>query len=248
VISAIAVAAIMVLLAPYAHYIPRSALAGLLMLTAARMVNFESLRYHVRASRFDAAIVAMTALAAFAISIEFCVLIGVMLSFMLTVPRTGDMLLTEFVEGEGDHVRERLPEDQPAQDILIFGLEGEMFFGAATSLEKHLDHIEYRVSDRTRVVVMRMKRARNPDAVGLSELDLFLERLKKRGVTVLLCGVRTKFRHALERCGTLEKLDPEHVFQEQPVRQTSTQAAMRLARAIAGRGEVATIAGVGLSV
>jgi SulP family sulfate permease len=235
VVSAIAVATTMVLLAPFAHYIPRAALAALLMLTAVRMVNFESLRYHIRASRFDAAIVAITALAAFAISIEFCVLIGVVLSFMLTVPRTGDMLLTEFVEDEGDHVRERLPEDQPSSDILIFGLEGEMFFGAATSLEHHFERIESRVSDRTRVIVLRMKRARNPDAVGLMELDLFLERLKKRGIEVLLCGVRPKFRQSLERCGTLAKLDPNHLFLEQPVRQTSTQAAMRLARTLAGR-------------
>jgi SulP family sulfate permease len=237
VVSAIAVAVTMVLLAPYAHFIPRAALAGLLMLTAVRMVNFAQLRYHVRASRYDAAIVAMTALAAFAISIEFCVLIGVVLSFMLTVPRAGNMLLTEFVEAEGDHVRERLPEDQPASDILVFGLEGEMFFGAAASLDQHLQQIESRVDDRTRVVVMRMKRAHNPDAVGLSELDLFLERLKKRGVHVLLCGVRARMRRALERCGSLAKLDPGHVFFEQPVRQTATQAAMRLARVLAGRGE-----------
>ncbi len=241
VVSAIAVAAIILLLAPYAHFIPRAALAGLLMLTAARMVNLKDLRYHVRASRFDAAIVAMTALAAFAISIEFCVLIGVVLSFMLTVPRTGNMLLTEFVEAEGDHVRERLPGDSPAQDLLVFGLEGEMFFGASTSLEQHLDEIETRVSDQTRVVVLRMKRARNPDAVGLAELDRFLEGLQKRGVHVLLCGVRSKMRHALERCGTLDKIDPEHVFLEQPVRQTSTQAAMRLARKLAGRGAVGAI-------
>ena len=248
VISAIAVAATMVLLAPHAHFIPRAALAGLLMLTAARMLNFESLRYHIRASRFDAAIVAITAISAFAISIEFCVLIGVVLSFMLTVPRTGNMILTEFVEDEDDHVRERLPEDRSPSEVLVFGLEGEMFFGSAASLEKHFDRIEERVSDRTRVVVMRMKRAHNPDAVGLSELDLFLERLKKRNVVVLLCGVRTKMRQALERCGTLDKLDPEHVFLEQPVRQTSTQAAMRLARKLAGRVEVTAVGRGGRSI
>ncbi|HUR28839.1 MAG TPA: SulP family inorganic anion transporter [Planctomycetota bacterium] len=235
VVAAIAVAVTMMLLAPFAHFIPRAALAGLLMLTAQRMVSFESLRYHIRASRFDAAIVVITAISAFAISIEFCVLIGVVLSFMLTVPRTGNMILTEFVEAEGDHVRERLPEDRPASDVLVFGLEGEMFFGSAASLEKHFDRIEERVNDATRVVVMRMKRAHNPDAVGLSELDLFLERLKKRGVHVLLCGVRAKMRQALERCGTLGKLDPKHLFLEQPVRQTSTQAAMKLARELAGR-------------
>ena len=97
VVSAVAVALIMVLFAPYARFIPRSALAGLLMLTAARMVNLHDLRYHIRTSRFDAAIVAVTAISACAISIEFCVLIGVFMSFLLAVPRTGNMQLTEFV-------------------------------------------------------------------------------------------------------------------------------------------------------
>src|SRR4029078_10248917 len=97
----------MIVFAPYARYIPRSALAGLLMLTAARMVNFHDLRYHVRTSRFDAAIVAVTAIAAVAISIEFCVLIGVFMSFMLAVPRTGQMLMTEFVVTVDRRVRER---------------------------------------------------------------------------------------------------------------------------------------------
>jgi hypothetical protein len=38
--------------------------------------------------------------AAVGISVEFCVLIGVFMSFMLTVPRAGQMLLTEFVVTE----------------------------------------------------------------------------------------------------------------------------------------------------
>ncbi|MCK6446674.1 MAG: SulP family inorganic anion transporter [Planctomycetes bacterium] len=235
VISALAVAVIMLLLAPYARFIPRAALAGLLMLTAARMVNFRDLRYHVRVSRFDAAIVVMTAVAAFAISIEFCVLIGVVLSFMLTVPRTGNMLLTEFVESDADHVRERLPDDEPAKDVLIFGLEGEMFFGAATSLEQHLETIEERIGEDTKVIVMRLKRARNPDAVGLAEFEHFLDRLRSRGVIVLLAGVRAKTYDVMRRCGMLAKLDERHVFLEQAVRQTSTQAAMALARELAGR-------------
>ncbi|MGH7805949.1 MAG: SulP family inorganic anion transporter, partial [Candidatus Binatia bacterium] len=99
VISAIAVAATTLLLAPYARYVPRSALAALLVVTAVRMVNLEHLRYHLRISRFDAVIVSVTAIAAVAISIEFCVLVGVFLSALLAVPRTGQMLLTEFVVG-----------------------------------------------------------------------------------------------------------------------------------------------------
>ena len=101
VVSAVAVALIMLVFAPYARFIPRAALAGILMLTAWRMVDRHALAYHLRATRFDAAIVAATAISAVAISIEFCVLIGVFMSFLLTVPRAGRMLLTEFVVTPG---------------------------------------------------------------------------------------------------------------------------------------------------
>ena len=101
IVSAGAVALIMLLFAPYARFIPRAALAGILMLSAWRMVDRHALLYHLRATRFDAAIVATTAFAAVAISVEFCVLIGVFMSFMLAVPRAGRMLLTEFVVTAG---------------------------------------------------------------------------------------------------------------------------------------------------
>jgi sulfate permease, SulP family len=236
VVSAITVALTMVSLGSYARFIPRSALAGLLMLTAVRMVNLKDLRYHLRASRFDLAIVMTTAIAAFAISIEFCVLIGVIMSCLLAVPRAGHIILTEFVEEEsGDHVRERLPEDETPTELLVFGLEGEMFFGSAVSLERHLTAIRSRVTDATRVVLLRMKRARSPDAVGLAELERLVTDLQARGVHVLLCGVRNDLNRRLERCGLLAKLQPGDVFLEQPVRLTSTQAAMRRARELCGR-------------
>src|SRR6185369_7406338 len=190
VVSAIAVALTMIVFAPYARYIPRSALAGLLMLTAARMVNLRDLRYHMRASRFDATIVAVTAIAAVAISIEFCVLIGVFMSFMLAVPRTGQMHLTQFVVTSEGIVHERLQEDPVCGCLLIFGLEGEMYFGSGVSLESRLEAIDAKVEPWTKAVVMRMKRARSPDAVGLALFEQFVDRALARGVRVVVCGVR----------------------------------------------------------
>jgi SulP family sulfate permease len=229
IVSAAAVALIMMAFAPYAMYIPRAALAGILMLTALRMVNLHDLRYHVRASPFDAIIVAATALAAIAISIEFCVLIGVFLSFMLAVPRTGNMLLTEFVVAPDGGIHERMPTDEVCGRILLFGLEGEMFFGSASSIEEHFDAIEARVTPDTKVVVLRMKRARRPDAVGLSLLEGMLDRMKARGVTVVMCGVRKEMHESFSRCGIAEKLPEDQLFLEQSVRMTSTSLAVRYA-------------------
>jgi len=226
-IAAVAVGLIVVLFAPWARYIPRAALAGMLMVTAWKMVDRRVLHYHLRATRFDAVIVAATALSAVAVSVEFCVLIGTFLSFMLAVPRAGRMLLTEFVLTEQGRIHERLPGDVPCPRLLIFGLEGELFFGASANLEQHLRTIEDRIDADTRVVVLRVKRVRNPDAVGLTLLTEFLERLRPLGVHVLLCGVRAPLFEGLQKTGLAQRLRESEVFLEQPVRQTSTLLAIR---------------------
>jgi len=161
------------------------------------------------------------------------------MSFLLTVPRAGRMLLTEFVLTPDGGLHERLPDDAPCPRILVFGLEGEMFFGATAALETHFAGIEERIGPDTRVLVLRLKRARNPDAVGLTLLEDFLHRLKARGVHALLCGVRADFAEKLDRTGITAHLG-ERLFLEQPVRQTSTLLAIRHAYELIGRDTCST--------
>jgi SulP family sulfate permease len=228
VVSAAAVAVIMLAFAPYARYIPRAALAGILIFAAWRMVDRHALVYHLKATRFDRMIVAVTAFSAVAISIEFCVLIGVFMSFLLTVGRAGRMNMTEFTITPEGAIRERLPEDPRCSRVLIHGLEGEMFFGATAALETHFQSIERQIDDRTRAVVLRLKRTRNIDAVGMVLLEGFVDRVQARGVHVLLCGVRPQLARKLEKTGLTRRLhDP--VFLEEEVRLTSTIRAIRYA-------------------
>jgi SulP family sulfate permease len=229
VVSALAVALIMHQFAPYARYIPRAALAGILMVSAWKMVDRRALLYHLRATRFDAAIVVVTAVAAIAISVEFCVLIGVFMSFLLAVRRAGRMLFTEFVVSADGGIHERLRDDEVSGPILIFGLEGEMFFGSSAALERHFAYMEGRADERTHVVVLRMKRVRNPDAVGLTLLEGFLERMKRRNIHVLLCGVRRPLFVCMQKTGLVTRLDQREIFLEEAVRQTSTLLAIRYA-------------------
>ena len=62
IISAIAVAGTMILFAPYAYFIPRAGLAGILMLSAWRLVDWPELFYHLKTTRFEAWIVLVTAI------------------------------------------------------------------------------------------------------------------------------------------------------------------------------------------
>jgi SulP family sulfate permease len=231
VISAAAVALTVLLFARFAYYIPRSGLAGILMVAAWRLVDKQQLAYHLKTTRSDAWIVCLTAIAAVAISVEFCILIGVFLSFLFYVPRAARIHMTELVLAPERVVRERITSDPQCGRIRIFSLEGEFFFGAAPELEDHFDKIAALTKEGIRVVVLRVKRARNPDPVCLAVLERFIERMDKLGATVLLCGIRPDFMRIIEASGLVRRLGPHRVFtfQETGAVWSSTLEAIRFA-------------------
>lgn len=131
----------MVALAPFARYIPKSALAGLLLVTAVRLVDWKRLSYAMRASRYDAALVLVTAFSAIFISVEFSILIGVALSILMFVPRAALLRWNELVVSSNRVVRERVLADRPCTAMVIYDLEGELFFGAAPELDRCFDYL-----------------------------------------------------------------------------------------------------------
>jgi SulP family sulfate permease len=227
IISAIGVALTVLFFAPYASYIPKAALAGVLLLTATRMIDYRSLLYHFRATRFDAIIVGVTALSAIFISIEFCVLIGVVLSFFMYVPRAAKLYVSELTVGTDRIVRELRPEDKRCSLYRIYNFEGELFFGSSTELENNFEAIESNLTPEIRVLLIRLKRARNPDAVCLQLFDQFIDKMHRRAIIVILSGVHDGMNQSLTNVGIVEKLGKERVFLESSEIWSSTIDAVR---------------------
>ena len=109
VIASIGVAVIVLLFAPLLHYMPRAALAGLLLITAARLIDIKRLSYAIKASRYDAGLVIITALVGVFVDLDTAVLLGVALSILLFVPRAAKLKARELVVAPERVVRERVP-------------------------------------------------------------------------------------------------------------------------------------------
>ena len=229
VFSAVAVALTVLMFAPYAFYIPTASLAAILFLSSWRLVDRKQLLYHLRTTRFDAGIVLATALAAVFVSVEFCILVGVFLSFVFFVPRAAHIHYSEYVVTPERILRERAETDPQCPRILICSLEGELFFGSAPDLERHFEAIVRRSQNGIRVVVLRVKRVRNPDAVCLEIFDRFIEQMAQRGIPVLLCGVRPDIHKVLISTGLFQRLGKERVFLEMAGPTSSTLEAVRKA-------------------
>jgi SulP family sulfate permease len=217
-------------LAPFAQFIPKAALAGLLMVTAARLVDWKRIRYALRASRYDAGLLLVTCFSSIFISVEFSILIGVAVSILLFVPRAARLRGSELVVTGERVVRERVPEDPPCSAVIIWDLEGEVFFGSGPELDRCFDGLKQRAGNADiGFVVLRLKRTRNPDLVFLERLEHFCREMQRHGRTVLLCGVRPELAEAMNRLHFQDWLPAGTVFLEEEVLYSSTIKAVRRA-------------------
>jgi sulfate permease, SulP family len=230
IFSGLIVAAAVLVGGPYARFIPKSALAGLLFVTAARLIDWKRLAYTLRASRFDAVLVLVTALTAILVSVDYSILIGVALSIVLFVTRAAKPSMRELIVTPERVVREREPHEERIGRFLIYDLEGELFFGAAPELERYLTEIlEEAKRAGIQHVVVRFRRARNPDAGAIEHLERFLRDATKSGVTVLLAGVRPDFVRILRNVGISKWFPTEQIFPEEDRKFSATLRAVRYA-------------------
>jgi SulP family sulfate permease len=234
VISAAGVAATILLFAPFASYIPRPALAAILVLTAFRMTEVAALKYIVKATRFDAWILAITALSAILVSVEFCILIGVALSFALYIPKAAKISLTELAVTTDRVIREVQPNDPRCSLVRIYNLEGELFFGSSPDFENLIESIQQQVEPSWKVIILRLKRARNPDSVCMQILEQFIRRMHAQGVTVMLSGVDQEILKVLANVGILELIGASNVFREESEIWASTIQALKAAYDLLG--------------
>ena len=183
--------------------IPLAALAGVLMVTAARMVQASTVTAVVRSSRPDALLFVLTAVVTVAVDLIYAVAIGVAVAAVLTL-RT--------VARSAGIRREELPGPRREGDehIALLRLDGALFFGAADRVLERVGRIE-----DVDVVVLRMSQLQLLDATAVQVLAEMATGLERRGVTVLVKGVQERHLGLVRRAGLVAALrDPQHVFDD----------------------------------
>jgi sulfate permease, SulP family len=144
------------------------------------------------------------------------------------VPRVSKLGIRELIVTPERVVRERLPDEPRSGSLLIYDLEGELFFGAAPELDHYLDRItQETIKTGIKYVVLRLRRSRNPDVVAIEHLEQFLRDAAKRCVTVLLAGVRPDLAKILRNVGFNEWLPADRIYPEKEEIYSATLNAVR---------------------
>lgn len=183
--------------------IPLAALAGVLVVTATRMVSPATVRSVLRASRPDAVIFILTALVTVSVDLIVAVGIGIAAASIVALRRLAKSSAVR---------REELPGPAEAGDerIALFRLDGELFFGAAERVIDEVSSVK-----KVSVVILRLSQLRDLDASGARALAELVTDLERRGITVLIKGVQPGHLDLATNVGLLTALDRgDHLFEE----------------------------------
>ena len=176
--------------------IPLSALSGVLIVTAFRMISTTTVRKILRSTRSDAATFVLTA----AVTVAFDLIEAVEIGLLVTA-----FFALRTVARRSSVVREELPgPPRPGdQRIALLRLDGAMFFGAAERISNTFAAIE---DSDVSVVIIRLSQLGMLDATGAHTLAEIAETLESRGITVIIKGIRPEHFTLLSNVGIFEAL------------------------------------------
>lgn len=198
----------MFLLAPIMSQIPLSALAGVLMVTAWRMNEWENIKY-IFSNHFRGAIskFLITMGATIIFDLTQAIVIGVIFSCMLFMVKISHMQISV---SQVD--KNRLNNTDPTLQINSFKgisiayITGPIFFATT---EKFLNDL-LDIND-SKVLILSMRGVPLIDTSGVQTLKDLHDSLASNGCKVMICGLQPEVGSALEQ-GGLDKIIGEDMF------------------------------------
>ncbi len=205
---------IVVLVGPLAAYLPNAAMAGILFLVAWGLIDFHEIRHVLKSSRRETGILAVTFFGALFLELELAIFAGVMLSLVLylmrvakprIVFRTPDPRLPK-------HAFSSDPSLPQCPQLCLLRIDGSLFFGSVSHVQEVFAEIETQRPQQKHLAII-CQGINFADIQGADTLAKEAQARKARGGNLYLINVKQGLWDSLEKCGALDIIGPNHVFQ-----------------------------------
>lgn len=198
----------MFVLAPIMSRIPLAGLAGVLIVTAWRMNEWDSMHY-IFSHRFKTAMLtfAITMVATIVLDLTQAILIGAFISGAVFLSESSKISV-EVQEVDPAKLRERGIENAgKCRHVRVAYLTGPLFFAATGHFHEAFAHL-----DDIHALILSMRGVPVIDTSGLQAMNKLNNDLARRGGTLMLAGVHEDVLHMMERGGLVDEIGRHNVF------------------------------------
>lgn len=226
-------------------YIPKSALAALVIAISFSLFNVRQIRICLHSTSDDALVIMLTFLATLLTPLHVAIFIGVAISITLFLRKASKPYLAEYVFNDAGELSEKTDkQSRPIPAISIVHVEGDLFFGAAELFRTQIQCSA--VDPAIKVIILRLKNARHLDATSVMALEDLVNFMRRRHLHLLISGATKEVYRVLKRSGILETLQEgadreqgeSNIFLTMPSNPNlSTRGALRRAQQLLGTKE-----------
>lgn len=197
----------MFLLAPIMSNIPLAALAGVLMVTAWRMNEWENIKY-IFSKRFKGAILKflITMFATVALDLTQAILIGVIFSSLLFIVKISNMDIS-ISEVDEKRLDRAVLKGNNLNNIKVVYFTGPLFFATAEKFKNEVLSIK-----DAKVIILSMRGVPLIDTSALQALSEMIEEIENRNCKIMLCGLQQPVKELIDKSGFAEKLGSNMIF------------------------------------
>jgi SulP family sulfate permease len=208
VIHAVGLLLSMFLLAPYMAKIPLAALAGVLMITAIRMNEWQAIKF-IFGKRFktDMLAFAITMLATIVLDLTQAILLG---SFLAGAVFLNKIASIEISVQDVDPKRLKqkgIETTGKCSHVRVAFLTGPLFFAATGQFNEAFVDLR-----ETHTLILSMRGVPLIDTAGIEAIHRLYERLHKQGGTLMFSGIQDSVCNIIKRGGLTELIGEENFF------------------------------------
>ena len=194
---------VLVLLMPYASYIPMPVIAAVLFIVAYNMCQWRPFVSLVRtAPKSDIIVLVVTFILTVVFDLVVAIAVGLGMACLLFMKRMSEETdirkWEDAPEDEESGLRRILPQ------VSIYEIEGPLFFGSVEKLS------QITAKDKTKALVLRMRSVTALDATALASLEKLYDRCAAQGTKVVFSHVNPQPFKVMEKGGFVEKVGREY--------------------------------------
>ena len=208
IIHAVGLLLSMFLLTPLMEKIPLAALAGVLMVTAVRMSEWESIRFMFgKVFKTDMIAFIVTMLATVVLDLTQAILIGSFLAGAVFLNKIASIDIT-VQEVDTERLKQRgIETEGKCAHVRVAFLTGPLFFAATGQFNEAFSDLK-----ETHALILSMRGVSLVDTAGIEAIHKLHERLHKGGGTLMFAGVHENARQMMERGGLVKAIGEENFF------------------------------------
>ena len=193
IVHAITLLIIILFVGKWAALIPMATLAGILVIVAYNMSEWESFLLVTKEPKSDVAVLVITFLLTVIVDLTVAIEIGMVLAAFLfmrnmTKSTNVNILTKEMNQEEAGDDTEPMTNYTIPPGVEVFEINGPLFFGAAYKFKDAMKFIE----KTPKVLIVRMRRVPIIDATGIRMLKDLHKDSKKLGIKLILSEVESE--------------------------------------------------------